>query len=47
VFRDKGWRTRPPLDLLHPYDSAKMKMTPANPDLHRETKPQFAGNFGL
>ena len=22
---------RPPLDLLHPYDAARMKMTPANP----------------
>jgi hypothetical protein len=22
---------RPPLDLLHPYDSGLMKMTPANP----------------
>jgi hypothetical protein len=22
---------RPPLDLLHPYDSARMKMTPAKP----------------
>jgi putative SOS response-associated peptidase YedK len=22
---------RPPLDLLHPYDASKMKMTPANP----------------
>jgi putative SOS response-associated peptidase YedK len=22
---------RPPLDLLHPYDASRMKMTPANP----------------
>jgi putative SOS response-associated peptidase YedK len=28
---DKGDDPRPPLDLLHPYDAAKMKMTPANP----------------
>src|SRR6202045_5307619 len=28
---DKGGDPRPPLDLLHPYDSSKMKMTPANP----------------
>lgn len=28
---DKGGDPRPPLDLLHPYDAARMKMTPANP----------------
>jgi putative SOS response-associated peptidase YedK len=28
---DNGGDPRPPLDLLHPYDSARMKMTPANP----------------
>jgi putative SOS response-associated peptidase YedK len=28
---DKGGDPRPPLDLLQPYDSSKMKMTPANP----------------
>jgi putative SOS response-associated peptidase YedK len=28
---DRGGDPRPPLDLLHPYDASKMKMTPANP----------------
>lgn len=28
---DKGGDPRPPFDLLHPYDAARMKMTPANP----------------
>jgi putative SOS response-associated peptidase YedK len=28
---DKGGDPRPPLDLLHPYDAARMKMTPAKP----------------
>jgi hypothetical protein len=28
---DRGGDTRPPFDLLHPYDADKMKMTPANP----------------
>jgi putative SOS response-associated peptidase YedK len=28
---DKGGDPRLPLDLLHPYDASKMKMTPANP----------------
>ena len=28
---DKGGDTRPPLDLLHPYDADKMVMKPANP----------------
>jgi putative SOS response-associated peptidase YedK len=28
---DKGSDPRPPLDLLHPYDAARMKMMPANP----------------
>ena len=28
---EKGGDPRPPLELLHPYDAARMKMTPANP----------------
>jgi putative SOS response-associated peptidase YedK len=28
---DRGGDTRPPLDLLHPYDADKMTMKPANP----------------
>ena len=28
---DRGGDPRPLLELLHPYDAARMKMTPANP----------------
>jgi hypothetical protein len=28
---DRGCDPRPALDVLHPYDASKMKMTPANP----------------
>jgi putative SOS response-associated peptidase YedK len=30
---DKGGDPRPPLDLLHPFEADKMKMTPANPSV--------------
>jgi putative SOS response-associated peptidase YedK len=36
---------RPPLDLLHPYDATRMKLTPANPAVGnwRNNDPRDAG----